>query len=138
MAFGAVESGFFKPFVLPVRWYGAEQQQGSMSMNLCRDDRQREEKRGAMVQSAVHAHASAVIKDDVLHNCQSQPSTPTFAGARFVYAVKALKDTAMVLSGDARAKIADVEFDRAFPHIGAQHNAASCCCVLNGVVNQIR
>src|SRR5436309_677260 len=71
-----------------------------------------EEERCAVVQGAFHAHAAAVVQDNMLYDSQSQTGTTAVSGSGLIYAVKTLKNAGLVLGSDARPEIPDVEFHR--------------------------
>ena len=64
-----------------------------------------------MAEIAGDAHLTSMVQDDVLDDGKTQAGPAGFPLLRLVHAVKALKQAGEMFRGNARAKIADEEFD---------------------------
>src|SRR6476646_2587489 len=86
---------------------------------------QQEEEGCSMAYGALYADGTAVIQNNVLHDCQAKPSTAAFARTGFIHAIEALKDTWQMFRSDARAEVAYKEFNAAFALLCAHNDAFS-------------
>ena len=94
-----------------------------------------------MAEFTFRADGATVGEHDVFGDGEAQAGATGFAGAGFVDAVEALKETRQVLGGDAGAKILDVkfhsEFDAARGLARAEQDATSGAAILHGIVDEV-
>jgi hypothetical protein len=64
-----------------------------------------------MAEVAGHAHLTAMVQHDVLHNGETEPGAASLAGAGFIHAIETLEQAGKVFGRNSGSEIAHVEFD---------------------------
>ena len=105
--------------------------------DLARRKQKLDRKTRSRTDFADHGDRAALGLGQVFNDGKSQTGSPEFPGAGLIHAIKALKEPALVLRGDADAGIGDVDHDHRSVATASDSHDAIGRRVLDAIVDQI-